>query len=113
MTKQERALRACVNQYRHGSAALWRACFAANVAVGSYQNGETRALAQALGRSVDTVESMARAARCYLALAAEFRGVPEMLTALRLARQRLYYSHFAELDELRARYHMTGLETYE
>lgn len=112
MNAQARALFATVQNYQRGNTYLWRACFAASVAVGNYEPGRTRTLADALHRSVDTVENMARAARCYLALAREFRGVSEMLCALRLARRELYYSHFSELEKLRAGYNLTSLETF-
>lgn len=96
----QRAVKRAVTSSRAGELKLWVSCFACAQVVGRYEWGATKALAEQLNRSVDTVEARARAAVTYRRLFAMFRDDPELRRRLRELRRELSFSHFAEGGEL-------------
>lgn len=85
---------------RAGDQARWRVCWIASVIVGRHEFGATLALASAIGRSVDTVESMARAAQTARDLWRAHRSEPESITRLRELRRELSWSHWTAIGRL-------------
>lgn len=105
-----RAHDAAVRHSRAGYVSRWRACWAAAVVVGQRKPGLTRALAADLCRSVDTVESMARAAVTYAELHRHFRDIPEASARLRALRRALPWSHWAAIGRLMRAHDLTPLD---
>lgn len=102
-----RAHAAAVANTHRGDAARWRACWAAAVVVGTRAQGQTRALATDLSRSVDTVEQMAQAAATYRDLHRAFRDVSGVAAELRRLRRCLSWSHFAAMGRLQRTHDLT------
>lgn len=114
--KRKRFHRKGIEAYMVGNHFIWIACMCAMQICGRYARGATQAFATDLGRSVDTVEQMAKAALLYSRLRMEFRDASELrylLSELRATRRRLYYSHFASMWTIwKAHPDMTALDVF-
>lgn len=92
----------------------WRTAFVAAVLVGRY-DGQTRELAAALARDVDTVGQWAQAARTWLDLWRQFRVVsdlPACRARLRELRHCLTPSHFAAAGRLWRSHDLTAADVF-
>ncbi len=90
-----------------GKSAAWVVAIEASRIVGNGKPGQTREVAKALSRSVDTIEKMARAGRMYIA----FRGMfsdNENYHYLAVSRKVLSIKHFAVLG----RYYENSQESF-
>ena len=81
---------------QRGKSAAWVVAIEASRVVGHGKRGDTREVAKALSRSVDTIEKLARAGRMYISFRAMF-PTNENYRYLAVARKVLSIKHFAVL----------------
>lgn len=107
------AILRAVYYYREGMADFWKLSYCAVATVGR-RDGSTHRMAQALGRSDDTVEALANAARTLFWLCKAFREAREyeMQARTRDLRQVLSYSHFDCAGDLQRAYDIHPLELF-
>lgn len=105
MDNLERDIERAALSYKRSDDGRWASAFYAARVVGCYQLGATLALANRMGRSVDTVENLAHAYEMY----AELRSVPKYRNYVRHLRRLpyIYYSYYRSLYKARQDYGLT------